>query len=202
MKVLLVFVSGLAALSAGSVAWGFSGHHGGGSRAAYATSTSVSGTVLDVQSQQSRLILNLRLAGGHLRTISFDKGARITTVNGSALPSTDIRLGDRLTVRGKSSIEDMSQKAVTLQGIVSVASLIATNPMTVEISSGWTIVVDTQVGTRYTDALHETSTVAEIQDADEVKLRGIYDSSLSEMTQTASIVRTGPYHRKQGQASK
>jgi hypothetical protein len=202
MKTLLFLLSGPAAIAVASIAYGSSGHTVGARYAVHTHSPSVTGVVIGIHSQQARQIFDLHVAGGHLVNVSLTKGRHLTTVNGHALLASDVRLGDRLTVSSKGDIEDTSQKTVNLRGIVSVAPLVASSPLTVQVSSAWSIVVDTGSKTRYMDASHETSNVAEIQDADEVQLQGIYDVAVGEMAETTSIARIGPYHRKQHQASK
>jgi len=48
----------------------------------------------------------------------------------------------------------------------------------------------------------ETSSLAQLQDADILQIHGVYDSAMGEMTRTDAIARLGPSHQKKHPARK
>lgn len=154
----------------------------------------VVGTVMDIRARQSGVDLIVRTDKNAL-TYLAGKHAQFITHDGRALDPADIRLGDRLAVQKDGRIQDMSQQIVNVRGIVSLASTGTGDSMIVQVDHSWSVVVDTAGSTHYVDRSHETSEVAEVQDSDMVQVRGVYDSTLGEMTQTRSLTRLGPFRQ-------
>jgi hypothetical protein len=155
------------------------------------TASSMTGTITALRSASSAQIILLRSETGQVQTLTVTKRTRISTPDGQLLIFNDLRPGDDLRIRSAERIEDLSQRALDLHGVVASAPLLG-GPITVISDRGQAILVDANGQTDYVDRSQETSGLTELVEADIVHLRGIYDSTLREMTETRSIVRLGP----------
>lgn len=155
----------------------------------------MTGAITALRSASEAQAILLRSSTGQVTTLTVTKRTQLTTRDGQALAFTDLRPGDRLRVRSAQRIEDLSQHALNLHGVVASAPLLG-GPITVLSDRGQAILVDADGQTNYADRSHETSSLAELVEADMVHLQGIYDTTLGEMTEANSIVRLGPIPRK------
>jgi hypothetical protein len=158
------------------------------------------GTATSVRLHANGTELVLR-SGNHLVNLSLSANLTVTTVDGQAMKAGSILPGDQLTVTANTHIVDRSQRLMTLKGIVSIAPFSPGDPLAVQPSSCCAFLVDTGSKTRYTDSSHETSRIDQLEDADVVQVRGVYDSAQKEMTRTDSITRLGPYRKTQKHGS-
>ena len=116
----------------------------------------------------------------------------MVTRDGRALPLTSILPGDVLVAQTDQRIEDSSQASVSLDGIVASAPDPEGTSMILQVGSTRAIVVDIAAGTRITTTAHRATDSTIIMDSDQVRVRGLLDTALGEMTQTDAIVRVGP----------
>jgi hypothetical protein len=141
----------------------------------------------------TKISLTVRNHGGMPADVALGPGSHIVALDGSTLQSANVRLGDHLAIAANGQLEDLSQRAADLSGIVSVAADAGGSPMVVAITKSQSIVVDISPRTSYSDGSGETSAPNLIEDSDLVRLRGTLDAQLGEMTQTESISRLGPF---------
>lgn len=164
--------------------------------------TSKSGTVIADHRESGGWLISMRGNSGSVALLTLGKSAHVTTGDGRTLQASDIRLGDRLTVKNGTQIQDLSQRVASMRGIISVAPLDMAEPMVLQITPSLTISVDTGSQTHYADSSHETSMVSQLEDADILQIHGVYDSALGEMTWTDQISRLGPFHQEKHQTRK
>jgi hypothetical protein len=78
-------------------------------------SPSTSGIVAAVRNTE----VYIRSANNRLTPLHVPTGTRVVTSDGYRLAAADIQLGDRLSVRGRGEIVDLSQQVRQMTGIVS-----------------------------------------------------------------------------------
>ncbi len=155
-----------------------------------------SGTLIAMRRGQSALFLTLLSRSGALVNDTIGFHSVITGADGQALQVASLRAGDRIIVSGGQVKQDISQQVTTLRGIVSLVSNESEGAMALQVAHSQDVLLDTDPHTGYTDRSHETSTLPQVQEGDEVQVRGVYDRTLGEMTQTLSVSRLGPIERK------
>ncbi len=202
MKLLLVLLSGLIALtlaparrSPATVSGAMAQVRSNGPLVSSQLPGS-SGTLVAIRRGQSALFLMLLNRSGALVNDTVGFHSLITGADGQALQLGSLRAGDRILVSGRQVRQDISQRATTLHGIVSLVSNEPDGAMALQVAHSQDVLLDTDPHTRYTHRSHETSTLSQIQEGDEVQVRGAYDRTLGEMTQTLSVSRLGPIERK------
>lgn len=191
----------IPALLTGLLALGLTIAHGSGKSGRTASNAPITGTATAVHPHSTGTALILRVSGNRLVDITVPAHAGVKTANGTAMTASVILLGDRLTVSRTGAVQDLSQRLTTVKGIVSVAPLGGGDPLVVQQSSTSALLIDLSVHTRYSDTSHETARLEQLEDADQVQVRGLLDGLRGEMTRTDSVTRTGPVHKKSGGAS-
>ncbi|MDQ2740866.1 MAG: hypothetical protein M3Z66_00940, partial [Chloroflexota bacterium] len=137
-----------------------------------------SGTLVAIRRGQWALFLTLLNRSGALANDTVGFHSVITGADGQALQLGSLRAGDRILVSGRQVRQDISQRATTLHGIVSLVSNEPDGAMALQVAHSQDVLLDTDPHTRYTDRSHETSTLSQIQEGDEVQVRGAYDRTL------------------------
>lgn len=155
-----------------------------------------SGTTVSNHRESRESLVGMRGSNGSLTTLTLGKSAHVTTGDGRVLQAADIRLGDHLSVKNGTQVQDISQHVESMRGIVSVAPTDKNDSVVLQVKPTLSIVVDAGSHTRYTDRSHETSSVTQLEDADILQIRGVYDAALGEMIVTDQIARLGPFHDK------
>ncbi len=153
------------------------------------------GTLIAIRRGQSALFLTLLNRSGALVNDTIGFHSAITGADGQALQLASLRAGDRVIVSGRQVRQDISQQVTTLHGIVSLVSNESDGAMALQVAHSQDVLLDTGPYTSYTDRSHETSTLSQVQEGDEVQVRGAYDRTLGEMTQTMSVSRLGTIAR-------
>jgi len=115
----------------------------------------------------------------------------VVTRDGVALAITSIRPGDTL-IPLSHRVVDASQRTVDLTGIVASAPLSPGDPMILQTTSSHSVVVDIDSRTRVTGGAQFGISRTTIQDADRVRVIGVVDQVLGEMTQTMAVMWLGP----------
>jgi len=202
MKLLWILLSGVLALtlapvtrSPAAVSGAMAQVRSNGSRVPSRLPGS-SGTLIAIRRGQLALFLTLLSRSGVLVNDTIGFHSMITGADGQALQVASLRAGDRVIVSGRQVSQDISQQVTTLHGIVSLVSNDPDGAMALQVAHSQDILLDTGPHTRYTDASHETSTLSQVQEGDEVQARGAFDRTLGEMTQTLSVSRLGAIGRK------
>lgn len=154
---------------------------------AHAQSQSGQGVVIAVNSRS----LEIR-AAGKLTTLTVTSATQIRSSDNGALRLDSIRPGDVVALTANGTVRDTSQRMVALQGLVDLSPDGNTTPVVLVLRGAISVVADISSTTRYIDNLHVTRKIADVADGDALTLQGIYDAHLGEMTQTASVTRTGP----------
>ncbi|GAC1468864.1 MAG: hypothetical protein PVSMB7_17360 [Chloroflexota bacterium] len=164
--------------------------------APYEASTShLSGVVAAIHQGRMQTVITVRTLHGSLVTMTPGSASYSIAADGRALDVRAIRVGDHLSQDSLGTVQDVSLSVVTLRGIVSVAPLQATDPITFQSQNAWAIIADAGPHTRYSDASRQTSTWDQLQDSDVIELQGLYDSAIGEMTKVQHVTRLGPFRR-------
>ena len=198
MKVLIALTTGIIVSSALAAGVALPGRHATpaastAEREASSQPASHGGTIVVIHPDGTGASLITRDGTGRLARTTVGPRSKLTASDGQSLQQTSIRLGDLLTIRAGGQIEDLSQRTEDLQALVSVAPTPYDGPMVVVMQHSRDLAVDLSSQTRYHDSSHETSSPVGIVDGDLVRIRGVVDRALGEMTQTLSISRLGPY---------
>lgn len=130
--------------------------------------------------------LQIRTTEGHVIPISV-AGKKLVTADGFSLALSSFRPGDTLTASPGAALVNRSQSRVSLQGIVAISPDPDGNVMTVQLASARTVIVDIDAGTRVDGRLPSVHSRMSIQQADQVRIVGILDTTLGEMTQTLAV---------------
>jgi hypothetical protein len=163
---------------------------------AHGTATAVTGTVTAVYVHSTGTALVLRTGSNRLADLIVPIHAVMKSADGHTIGPANILLGDRLVVSAGGAVKDLSQRQITLKGIVSVAPLSSGDPLIVQASATSSVLIDLSSQTKYSDASHETSKLNQLADADQVQIRGLFDAQEDEVTQAQSVSRLGPFHKK------
>lgn len=159
-------------------------------------SPQLSGTLIAMRSHGSASSILLRTQAGTPVSVRVTARSSVVSRDGQRLAVSDMRLGDRVEVSSSGQIRDQSQHVVRLSGVVSSAGQQPGDPLVIVVGETHGVVADLSSHMQYTDRSHETSSVTQLDDADQVQIRGVLDDALSEVTQTDSINRVGPFlHR-------
>jgi hypothetical protein len=159
---------------------------------AQAQSRVVQGVVIAVSSRS----LVIRTAG-KLTTLTVTPATHIRTADNQVLRLDSIRPGDVVAAMANGSLRDTSQRMIALQGLVDLSPGGNTTPRVLVLRGAISVVADISSATRYADKLHSTGKIADVADGDALTLQGVYDARVGEMTQTASVTRTGPVLKRQ-----
>jgi hypothetical protein len=188
-KPILSILTGLLALAL-AIVW-VSGHN------AQAASSTVTGTASAIHVHAASTALVLRVSGNRLVDLTVPARAPVKSADGHTMSASTLQTGDRLAVSRNGAIEDLSQRLITVKGIVSVAPLGIGDPLVIQQSSStFAILIDLSAKTRYSDASHETAKLEQLEDADQVEVRGLFDAVRGEMTRADAVTRLGPVHKK------
>lgn len=190
MKIISALILGAAALVAASLqgvltARGHTAPH-------VSARVLAAGTVQTATRKGNELQLLLRVTPAQLTRLTVGSTRGIATRDGQALAASDVRPGDQILVPASGPVEDTSQVRATLNGIVSAAPGPSDDPMVVSIQQSRGILVDLSAQTVFGDPSGKFSSLAVIEDADEVRVTGVLDQAVGEMTQTISVLRLGP----------
>lgn len=195
MKLVLLVGAGILLVGTAQLGSAHTGAQAFGSHLHPPTSvSSMTGTAISVPAGGSSGLVILRSSASHVTTITLGGASFLVTKDGRPLRVSALRLGDVLTIQADGRVEDNSQQEATVQGIVAYVPQTVDDPVVVEVNPSSAITVDAGTHTRYADVSGETSDVSQLQDADEVKIQGIFDSTLGEMTAVTSVARLGPFH--------
>lgn len=193
MKWLPGLVIGIAGVPAVALAAGALGQNRHGSvpsrTPTWAASTPPRVTVLDATPTGSREILVLRGRRGDLRQVVVPATARVTTRDNRQLRPTNILAGDTLVLRAGGRIQDISQAQAVLDGVVAHTPSVQGDPMILLVHRSQGVLVDM---TAATGSSIPSPSLADIEEADLVRVSGVLDQTVGEMTQTDTVVRRGP----------
>jgi hypothetical protein len=102
---------------------------------------------------------------------------------------SSVRLGDTVTMQAGDVVLDTAQAQTSVSGIVAIAPEPDGDVMTVQMSPTRTTLVDIDPQTRINGKLPSVTSRLSIMDADQVRVVGILDKTLDEMTQAWTIDR-------------
>ena len=114
-------------------------------------------------------------------------GKRLLTQDNHPLALSSIRLGDTLSTPSESVVLDSAQLRVTLQGITALSPDPGGAVMTIQVSPTQTVLVDIGPRTRLNGTVPSVGSRMSILDSDPVRVVGILDQTLDEVTQTQTI---------------
>jgi hypothetical protein len=154
-----------------------------------------SGAIALIRHRAGNVLVGIRTASRHMTTMTLSANSRIASRDGRALSVDDLRQGDALVVQSGGQVQDTSQYVTGLTGIVSSLPASTGDALIVLLHQSWGIIVNVGSRTAYTDRSAEKTTLATMQEADVVRLRGVFDSAAGEMVRTDSIERVGPIKR-------
>jgi len=152
----------------------------------------VKGTAESITQQGRQARIVLRVDQARLVSLTVTPTRRIVSRDGRNLRTVDLRPGDQLRVAAAGTIVDSSQRVIDLQGIVVFAPDPSGGSMALEVASAGSILMDITPTTLFQDPSGRTASLTDIVDADVVKVRGVLDGALGEMTQTDRVVRLSP----------
>jgi len=95
-------------------------------------------------------------------------------------------------MRSRTVLVDVSQNRASVQGNVAISPGPDGDVMTVQLTPTRTILVDIGARTRINGQLPSVGSRMSIEEADQVRVAGILDKTMDEMTQTGTIDRIGP----------
>jgi hypothetical protein len=147
------------------------------------------GTVVSVRSQGASQLL-IRARGGNVVTLAM-AGKRLLTQDGQALALPDVRTGDAVVVRTGNVVVDTSQARTSVRGIVAIGPDPRGDTLTVQLTPTRTVLVDIKPQTRINGQLPSVTSRMSILDSDQVRVVGILDERLDEMTRAWTIDRIG-----------
>jgi hypothetical protein len=165
---------------------------GTGRAIAHAQSQAVQGVVIAVNPRS--LVIR---AAGKLTTLIVTPATHVRSADNAALRLDSIRPGDVVALTANGTVRDTSQRMVALQGLVDLSPDGNTSPRVLVLRGAVSLVADISSATRYVDKVHATGNIDDVADGDALRLQGVYDPHLGEMTQTASVTRTGPILKRQ-----
>jgi hypothetical protein len=137
-------------------------------------------------------VLELREADSSLDKVNVSAGTSIGTQNAGRITAGDLRVGDRVVVQHNRDVQDVSQRTVSLSGVVAMAPISNHDLMTVQITPSRNVLVDVDARTRFTDSTHQRTVSTDIVDSDTVSVHGVLDSTLGEIVVAQAIERLGP----------
>jgi hypothetical protein len=202
MKILLVPLLALIGVGfASRQAAGPAQLHAASHTAASSQAKPAQGSLMGVHTHGTRSIITLRGIGDRLTDYPVSSSSRIVARDGHQLAVSALRSGDHLLVYPNGQIEDLSQRTVTVSGVVaydvdpgtSIALSLPGRPQN--------ILADISHSTRFADTTRTTSTIDTVEDADQVRIHGVLNSNVGEMTQTDSVTRVGPLRCRQTNSS-
>jgi hypothetical protein len=139
------------------------------------------------------VLASLRTAGGGSLVIRTPAGGiayvamtgkRLLTHDNQQLALTSIRLGDTLSMPSATEVVDGAQLPVSMQGITALNPDPGGEVMTIQVSPTRTIPVDIGSHTRINGTLPSVGSRMSILDLNPVRVVGILDTTLDEVTQT------------------
>jgi hypothetical protein len=183
MKIIIVGIVGLAALVMSS--WSSSGSS---HAIAHAQAVAGSGTVLTVQSHE----FLVRMANHGFATVAVRPSTHIVSADNRPLSLSSVRAGDHVSLTSNSSIQDLSQRTLSVHGLVDLSPDANDTPEVLVVRGSVSVLAVITKATHYADSSHATTSLSDVADGDGLALRGIYDANIGEMTQTSSVTRLGP----------
>jgi len=189
------------AILVGLLALGMTVGRPSGNSVRAASAGTITGTATAIRIHTTGTALVLRLNGNRLINLTLSAHASIKSADGRVMTMAGIQLGDHLAVSKGGAVQDISQRLVSIKGIVSVAPLEGGDPLVVQPASAPAVLIDLSARTRYHDASHETARLEQLEDADQVQIQGLFDSTRGEMTRADSVTRLGPFHKKHGKTA-
>lgn len=154
------------------------------------------GTLIQLRRHTDYVVATIRFDASHLQVIRLRPAARVLTGDGSLMHPAGLRVGDRVYALNDGSVVDSSQTTRTFRGIVASVPTTASDPYIVQTAGAWSVQTDVDARTKYADSSGETVALSQIVEEDVVLIHGVFDSALSELTQTTSVARLGPYLRR------
>jgi hypothetical protein len=130
--------------------------------------------------------LEVRTVGDQVVTISA-AGKKLVTADGHLLTWSSLRPGDALSGTAGMILVDKSQTWANVQGIVAISPDPDGNVMTVQLTPARTILITMDNNTRIDGQLPSVRSHMSIEEADQVRVVGILDTTLGEMTQTIAV---------------
>jgi hypothetical protein len=121
-------------------------------------------------------------------------GKQLLTLDGRPLGLSSVRTGDGMEMRSGTVVVDTSQAWTSLTGIVASGPDPDGDEMTVQLDHSRTILVNIGSHTRIDGRAPSMTSRMSIRDAQEVRIEGVLDSTLDEVTdsRTIELVYHGP----------
>ena len=132
--------------------------------------------------------LRVGTVGGQVVTVSV-MGKKFASADGYPLARSSFRLGDSVGMTAGAELVDRSQSRVSLHGIVAISPDPDGNVMAVQVTPTRTILVDIDSKTQINGHLPNVRSRMSVEEADQVQIVGILDTTLDEVTQTVAINR-------------
>lgn len=153
-----------------------------------------SGTVIGIRHERIELAMVVRHRAMSLAEVIVTAAHPVVAWDGSLLPAADVRLGDVMAIDRGGTMTDLSQEWVVLTGIVGSPPEPDGGPMTIQTTSGSVrdIVVDLGPGTSIGGLPSSRTSRAGIVEAEQIRIYGVLDRTLGEVTQADAVVRLGP----------
>jgi hypothetical protein len=152
-----------------------------------------SGTVAAVTLHGSTASVILRTVPGWSSPMMIGGRHAAVTQDGLPLAVASVRRGDILAAEG-TRVVDISQRGAELSGIVAQLPYLQGDPMVLQVRSQQSVLIDVTGHTRVSSGSDREITLANIRDADRVRVRGVLDRQFGEMTQVSVIVPIGVPH--------
>ncbi|PZS01673.1 MAG: hypothetical protein DLM70_11450 [Chloroflexi bacterium] len=150
------------------------------------------GSVIAVHADGPLSRIAVRLTDGGVGAFLMRGGSRLTADDGRNLAAGRLLPGDRLIRYADGSLRDTSQVTKSVTGVVASAPEVDMQTMILQVSGGLSIVVDIDPGTHASGPLQRGFSLGTIEEADMVRVHGVLDSTLGEMTQTDAIEWLAP----------
>jgi hypothetical protein len=114
-------------------------------------------------------------------------GKRLQTRDRHALALSSARPGDTVAMPSAAVVVDTAQSRASIDGITTLSPDPTGDVMTVQIGPTRTILVDIGSNTRINGKLPSAGSRLSVLEADPVRVEGILDRTLDEVTQTMAI---------------
>jgi hypothetical protein len=114
-------------------------------------------------------------------------GKQLLTLDGRPLGLSSVRAGDAMAMRSATVVVDTSQAWTSIEGVVASGPDPDGDEMTVQLDRGRTILVNIGSRTRIDGRAPSMTSRMSIQDAEKVRVTGVLDRTLDEVTETRSI---------------
>jgi hypothetical protein len=114
-------------------------------------------------------------------------GNQLFTLDGHALGLSSVRAGDAMAMRSGTVVVDTSQAWTSIEGVVASGPDPDGDEMTVQLDRGRMILVNIDSRTRIDGRPPSMTSRMSIRDAEQVRVTGVLDRTLDEVTETRSI---------------